>query len=380
MNLTGYPTARLTLGACFLAGGFGIGTWGANLPALGRRAALDESGIGMVLLCFAAGAILAMNRTPQMISRIGAERLAVLAVGLFGLGVALVAAAAQFGVAMLIAGFCGAAFGALDVSMNSHAADLEARAKRPIMSALHAMFSGGTLAGAMVYAALARAGIGGAAILLAAGCTIVVIALVAFQRMSPTSERKAAHDHGTAAARPGPRALRLGLLAFVIFLAEGAIMDWSAIYLVRVLGTTESTGAAGYGVFAAAMLIGRLVGDRANQVLGPMRLFALGTALVTVSLAGLLLSGSIVAAFMALALCGLGMSNIIPLIFSSAGRLGATDGGRSLSRVLTMGYAGILLGPALIGFVAEASSLQISLTMVLLGVAAMMFYGKAALS
>jgi len=377
--LTGYPTARITLGACFLAGGFGIGTWGANLPALGRRAALDESGIGMVLLCFAAGAILAMNRTPQMIARIGAARLAALAVGLFGMGIALVATAAQFGVAMVIAGLCGAAFGALDVSMNSHAADLEARAKRPIMSTLHAMFSGGTLAGAMAYAALARGGIESPSILLGAGCVILAIAAAAFLRTSPVSDHNATHDHRSAAAKSGLSALRLGLLAFVIFLAEGAIMDWSAVYLVRVLGTTESTGAAGYGVFAAAMLMGRLVGDRVNQVLGPLRLFALGTALVTVSLAGFLLSDSVIAAFVALIFCGLGMSNIIPLIFSTAGRLGAADGGRSLSRVLTMGYAGILLGPALIGFVAEASSLQFSLMLVLAGVAAMMFFGKAAL-
>jgi len=106
-----------------------------------------------------------MNRAPQMIARIGAARLAALAVGLFGMGIALVATAAQFGVAMVIAGLCGAAFGALDVSMNSHAADLEARAKRPIMSTLHAMFSGGTLAGAMAYAALARGGMGSATIL-----------------------------------------------------------------------------------------------------------------------------------------------------------------------------------------------------------------------
>ncbi|MDT1064566.1 MFS transporter [Paracoccus sp. CPCC 101403] len=377
--MTGYSTARITLGACFLAGGFGIGTWGANLPAPGRRAALDESGIGIVLLCFAAGAILAMNRTPQMIARIGAARLATLAVGLFGMGIALVATAAQFGVAMVIAGLCGAAFGALDVSMNSHAADLEARAKRPIMSTLHAMFSGGTLAGAMAYAALARGGMGSSSILLGAGCIILAIAAATFLRTSPAPDHNATIDHRSAAAKPGLSALRLGLLAFVIFLAEGAIMDWSAVYLVRVLGTTESTGAAGYGVFAAAMLTGRLAGDRVNQVLGPLRLFALGTALVTVSLAGLLLSDSVLAVFVALILCGLGMSNIIPLIFSTAGRLGAADGGRSLSRVLTMGYAGILLGPAMIGFVAEASSLQFSLMLVLTSVAAMMFFGKAAL-
>ena len=134
---------RLMLLACFLAGGIGIGVWGANLPALGRRTGMDEAQIGVVLLCFAAGAIVSMNRVPRLMARFGAARVSCLAAGLFGAGIAAVALVGHMVTAALVAGFCGVVFGALDVAMNSHAAGYEARAGRPVMSFFHAMFSAG---------------------------------------------------------------------------------------------------------------------------------------------------------------------------------------------------------------------------------------------
>lgn len=379
MTETDFPRReRITLSACFLAGGLGIGSWGANLPALGRRAGLDEGALGLVLLFFAAGAILAMTNAPRVIARIGAERLSVIAAGLFGLCIAGVGWITQMAVAMILASLAGAAFGTLDVAMNSQAAGLERRARRPIMSSFHAMFSAGTLVAALAYAGLVHGGAGNGAILSLSGGLIVAIAAAAFARSTPMPPEKA-HDAPAAAgrARPGAATLALGALAFVIFLAEGAIMDWSAVYMVRVMGTSESLGAAGYAIFAGTMLLGRLLGDRANRALGPSRLFRISVMTVAISMAVFLLSGSVDLAFAALACGGLAMANVIPIIFSAAGVLGSRDGGRSLSRVLSMGYAGILLGPALIGFLAQAFSLTASLSLVLLGLAMVAFSGRA---
>lgn len=374
------PCARIVLSACFLAGGIGIGTWGANLPALGRRAGLDEGEIGLVLLSFAAGAILAMTNAPRMISRLGAERMAVISAGLFGLGILGVGFISRMTVAVIVAGLAGLAFGGLDVSMNDRASDLERRAGRPLMSSFHAMFSGGTLFAALTYAALARSGVGNGIILALCGILVTMIAAAAL--VSTTSVR-GERQHGptarsgsrTGAARTG--ALTLGALAFIVFLVEGAMMDWVAIYMVRVLGTSESIGATGYAIVAAMMLLGRLLGDRANAILGAARLFRICVVAVALSMLAFLLLGSVGLAFAALACCGLAMANVIPIIFSAAGVLGVADGGRSLSRVLTMGYAGILLGPALIGFIAEAFSLTVSLSLVLLGLVVAAFHGKA---
>ncbi|MFC3570212.1 MFS transporter [Paracoccus simplex] len=379
MTETDFPRReRITLSACFLAGGLGIGGWGANLPALGRRAGLDEGALGLVLLSFAAGAILAMTNAPAVIARIGAERLSVIAAGLFGLGIVGIGWVTQMAAAMVLASLAGLVFGALDVAMNSQASSLERRARRPVMSSFHAMFSAGTLIGALAYAALAQGGVGNGAILSLSGGVILVIAAAMFPRTTaaPAGPAEAAPS-ARSRARPGAAALALGALAFVIFLAEGAIMDWAAVYLVRVIGTSESIGAAGYAIFAGMMLVGRLLGDRANRALGPPRLFRISVIAVAVSMAAFLLSGSVDLAFAALACSGLAMANVIPLIFSAAGALGARDGGRSLSRVISMGYAGILLGPALIGFLAQAVSLTASLALVLAGLVAVALFGRA---
>ena len=368
---------RVTLSACFLAGGLGIGSWGANLPALGRRAGLDEGALGVVLLFFAAGAIRAMTNAPRLIARIGAGRLSAIAAGLFGLGIAGVGWITQMAVATAVASLAGFTFGALDVAMNSQAAYLERRARRPVMSSFHAMFSAGTLLAALTYAVLAHRGIGSGMILSLLGGMIMAIAVVAlicnaFPPHVNTDDAPVARDRNGR----DTVVLALGALAFVIFLAEGAIMDWSAVYLVRVIGTSESVGATGYAVFACTMLMGRLLGDRVNRAFGPSRLFRVCAITVALSLAMLVLAGSVDLAFAALACAGLAMANLIPIIFSAAGVLGSRDGGRSLSRVLTMGYAGILLGPALIGFVAQALSLTVSLFLVFLSLVITAFFSR----
>ncbi len=371
---------RVILSLCFFGGGIGIGTWGANLPVLGRRASLDEGALGLVLLSFAAGAILAMTTIPRLMARLGAERVSIIAVALFGLGIACVALVAQLATALLVAGLAGLAFGALDVAMNSRAAHLERQASRPIMSSLHAMFSGGTLTAALIYAALTHRGIGNETLLGLSGLSLLLLAAGAFLGTSaatPDTPGDSTPNKPRRRARVSRAALTLGALAFVIFLAEGAIMDWSAVYLVRVMGTSESMGATGYAIFSAMMLVGRLLGDRATRIVGAVRLFRVCVTAVAVAMAAFLLAGNPTVAFVALACCGFAMANVVPILFSAAGALGQDDGDLSMSRVITMGYAGILLGPALIGFVAEASSLSISLSMVLVGLAAVALCGNA---
>lgn len=369
---------RLMLLACFLAGGIGVGVWGANLPALGRRTGMDEAQIGVVLLCFAAGAILSMNRVPRLMARWGAGRVSCLTAGLFGAGIGAVALVDEMAQAALVAAFCGVVFGALDVAMNSHAAGYEARAGRSVMSFFHAMFSAGTLLGAAAYAGRAHAGGGASASLIVAGGLILLLAgLASLGAGGPadTADTGSVTPRGQGHA-PGRRVLALGAVAFAIFFAEGAIMDWAALYLVRILGASESTGALGYAAFAGAMFLGRLLGDHTNRLLGAERLFRLGTATVALSLAAMLVAGSVAPVLAALALCGLGAANVIPIIFSAAGRLGLADGGRSMSRVLTMGYSGLLVGPAVMGFVAKLSSLQVSLALVALAVAGTCFSAR----
>ncbi|MBL4928761.1 MFS transporter [Tabrizicola sp. KVB23] len=369
---------RAALSGCFLAAGLGIGTWGANLPALGRRASMSEGDIGIVLLCFAAGAVLAMTNAARVMMRFGAGRSAATAAALFGLGIIAVTQAADMVSAALIAVLLGISFGALDVTMNSEAASLERHAARPVMASLHAIFSLGTLASSMSYAAIVAAGGRDVLCLVLAGTAIVAIALLSWRGLPPEgSPGKSGADAkitGTSVALA--RVLLLGGIAFLAFFAEGAILDWIAIYVVRVVGAGESAGAMVYAVFACAMTFGRLIGDRAKMRLGALRLFRIGTLMVAFGFTLILLLPVLPVILIAIIFCGLGVANLIPLIFSEAGRFGAGDGGKAMSRVMTMGYAGILIGPALIGFVAEFASLPAGLWLVVLALMVTMSGGR----
>lgn len=363
---------RTAISGCFLAAGLGIGTWGANLPALGRRASMSEGDIGIVLLCFAAGAVLAMTNASRLIARFGAGRTAATAAALFGLGIISVTQANSMASAALIATLLGVTFGTLDVTMNSEAASLELRARRPLMASLHAVFSLGTLAAAMGYGGLVVAGFSDLACLVFAGSAIALIALACWGYL-PQEIATVAGAADPALKRGSAtigRVLLLGAVAFMAFFAEGAILDWIAIYTVRVIGAEESTGALVYAVFACAMTLSRMVGDRAKLRLGAVRLFRVGALMVAAGLALTLLLPSLPVVIVAIGLCGLGVANLIPLIFSEAGRFGGHDGGKAMSRVMTMGYAGILIGPALIGFVAEYASLPAGLWVVVLALVA----------
>jgi predicted MFS family arabinose efflux permease len=329
---------------------------------------MSEGDIGIVLLCFAAGAVLAMTNASRVILRFGAGRAAATAAALFGLGIIAVTLAGDMASAAVIATLIGVSFGTLDVTMNNEAASLERRAERPVMASLHAIFSLGTLLSSMAYAAIVACGGSDALCLVLTGSAIVAIALVSWRGLPPedSSEKTGADSTATGTSVALARVLLLGGIAFLAFFAEGAILDWIAIYVVRVVGAGESAGALVYAVFASAMTLGRLIGDRAKMRLGSARLFRIGTLMVVAGFTLILLVPSLPVIFAAIVFCGIGVANLIPLIFSEAGRFGVGDGGKAMSRVMTMGYAGILIGPAVIGFVAEFASLPAGLWLVVL--------------
>lgn len=359
---------RVAVSAYFLAAGVGIGAWAACLPALSVSASLDKRELGIILLCFALGAIVAMMSTGRFVSKHGTAIACALCALIFG--TILIVVPHVVGIIWLLALLVfigGGAFGALDVAMNTEASVLERQSGRHIMSSFHAVFSVGSLVGAGASAQLLRMGGDMATCLTAAGIATIALAIFAWFWAAlpegPGDEPQAASAVllGSVQKR---RLWLVGGLGFLAMMSEGALMDWSAIYLVGTIGTSESVGALGFAVFAAAMAIGRGVGDMATRALGPSMLLSAGAGVVAVALAVALLVETAPVVFVALALCGLGVANIVPAIFSAAGRIGGEAAGMAMSRVSTMGYAGLLVGPPLIGFVAEATTLAISLSMV----------------
>jgi len=231
-----------------------------------------------------------------------------------------------------------------------------------MLSSFHGLFSTGGLIGAGLASGAMAAGVSDAAHVLAVALGGLALVLALRRDLLP-----AAPDPGPPPpvfVRP-PRALAgLGLLTFCALLAEGAIGDWSAVYLQDELGAPRALGGVGFAAFSLAMAAGRFAGDRMRARVGPVRLLRASGALAAAGLAGSLALGHPGAAVAGLALVGLGLANTVPVLFGAAGRVGAVPAGTALAAVATTGYGGFLVGPPLIGLSAEALGLSGALLLV----------------
>jgi predicted MFS family arabinose efflux permease len=359
------PGTRLATRLSFFAAGFAMAAWAPLVPFAKANAGVDDAGLGLMLLCLGLGSLVAMPVTGVLAARIG-SRTPILCGG-FGLVAVLpllVLVEAPLGLAGALMLF-GAALGTLDVAMNIHAVEVERAAPRPLMSGFHAMFSLGALAGAGGVTALLTLGLGPVA--AAAGASAVTLGCMLGARPHLLRARGEA---------PAPFALPRGVvlwlaaLAAVSFLVEGAILDWGALLILDkgVLGQAQA--GLGYMVFSVAMTIGRLTGDRIVRAAGPRRTLIGGGALGVAGLALMVAAegaGAVLAGFV---LVGFGASNIVPVLFSLAGRQQVMPAGLAVAAVVTVGYAGILIGPALIGFLAEATGLAAAFALIALLLAA----------
>ena len=275
---------------------------------------------------------------------------------------------------LAVALFCfGAGHGAMDVAINAQAVAVERRFGRPIMSSFHALWSVGGLTGAACGGLLAAGGVGLVAHFTGAALVLGALVLLVSPHLWPArnDEEEAKPDGGgdagavaaagEAASRGRRLLLTLGLVTFCVLLGEGAMADWGAVFLRRSLGTGEGLAAAGYAAFSLAMAAGRFGGDATIARLGPVRTTRLGGALAAAGMAfalGVNQPWSVLAGF---TLVGAGFATVVPIVFSAAGRLAGVAPGVAISAVSTAGYFGFLVGPPLIGRVAEWSSLRLGL-------------------
>jgi hypothetical protein len=259
--------------------------------------------------------------------------------------------------------------------MNAQAVAVERVYRRRIMSSFHAAFSFGGLAGTTAGGVVASLGVGLAPHLFGVAALMLVAFILACRRLLPASVDVA--DGGPAFARPTWALAGLGFVAFCVLLGEGAMADWSAVYLRNVLETGPGLAAAGYAAFSLTMAAGRLFGDRLVELLGPVALVRLGGAVAASGLATGLFLSTPAAALAGFAGVGLGLSIVFPTALSAAGRAKAVAAGPAIAAVSTCGYFGFLVGPPAIGFVAELLGLGGALfIVVLLSGAVVVFAGS----
>jgi MFS family permease len=225
------------------------------------------------------------------------------------------------------------------------------------MSSFHAAFSFGGIFGAVIGGLVAAAGVGAAPHLIWVGILAAVAFVPSYRALLPAAADRGGSETGPAFALPSRALLGLGVISFCVLLGEGAMSDWSAVYLDDALETGPALAAAGYAAFSFTMAFGRLFGDKLAEMFGPVPLVRACGAVAALGLGGALVIGHPLAALVGFACAGAGFSVVFPLALSATGRSGGISAGPALASVATAGYFGFLVGPPAIGFVAEALSL-----------------------
>jgi predicted MFS family arabinose efflux permease len=337
----------------FFITGFGNSAWAALVPFAKSRADISDGGLGLLLLCLGIGSILTMPVSGALAARFGCRRVIIVAAGIVAASLPFLATVSALPLLVLSLMVFGAGIGAIDVAMNIQAIIVERASGRSMMSGFHGLFSLGGIAGAGGMAALLSCG---ASPLTATACVsagMLAALAAAVSHLLPYGSK----NEGPAFAIPHGIVLLIGMLCFVLFLAEGAVLDWSAVFLTSIRHMVTSYAGLGYAAFAATMTVGRLTGDRIVDRLGRERVVFIGSLCAAFGFLVTTVVPSWQAALLGYALVGIGCSNIVPVLFTSVGRQSVMPENVAVPAITTLGYAGILAGPAAIGFISQLTNL-----------------------
>ncbi|MBX9459013.1 MAG: MFS transporter [Rhizobium sp.] len=354
--LTGrYPRERIAVKLLFLANGLYAGAWSLKVPELAERLILSPFYISLLVVCYGVGSITIMPIAGAQIARRGSTVVAKVAASIFLFTMLLISLAPNVWTAGLAVFMLGGFAGAMDVAMNANAVEVEKSMRKAIMSSCHAFWSLGALIGSAVsgYMIETVGPVAHSAIITVFNAGVLFFA---FSMLMPDGPHVEEH-HADAPARTSifksPLPWIIGIIALFCMVQEGVVIDWSALYLNQELGATLTIAAFGAGAMHGTMTVMRFFGDGIRDRYGAVRTMQVSGVIAFV---GMVIAGFAPHAYVAIAgfaLCGIGVSNMVPIAFSAAGNLPGMAKGVGLSVVTVMGYSGTLFFPTLFGFVAE---------------------------
>ncbi len=345
--------AKLATRLAFFIAGFALSCWAPLVPFAQARMHAEPAMLGAVLLCLGLGAVVGMPVAGGLSGKIGSK--IVIIAGALGLAIALPLLAtlsSPVAIGMTLFLF-GASLGATDVAANVHGTDVQNEAGVPLMSGFHGFYSIGGLTGASCMTALIACGIN---ISYAAILACVVILLSMIKAWNGFLVTQNAEEHPLFVIPKGT-VIIIGLLAMITFLAEGAMLDWGALLLIQTKSLPASYAGAGYVVFAVAMALSRFVGDKMVEKFGDRIMLFSGLILTSAGLGLTAYLTYLPAAFIAIAIAGFAAGNVVPVLFTLAGKQKSMPATLAISAASIVAYLGVLMGPALIGFIAHYTGL-----------------------
>jgi fucose permease len=336
-----FPQSRQAVAALFLANGFVVGSWASLIPEFKLRLGVDESGLGLLILAFGIGSLIAMPLCGAVIARHGSKTLVLRLSTILIVVLMLLMHAPNIIFAALAMVLAGGMIGGMDVAMNANAVSVERHMHKAIMSSCHGFWSVGGFAGVEMHVLIV---------------TAMVAAMIGF------AWHKVMDDATTVSAdakgpKPGlPRTALpylIGAMALACMIPEGSVVDWGALYLRQELGADVALSGFAFAAFSGTMAVMRFLGDDIRNRLGAVLTLRVSAVFAGIGLVIASMANVGETAILGFAIAGIGVANLVPIAFSAAGNLPGYAPGVAISVATFMGYSGILFMPSLIGFVAE---------------------------
>ena len=358
--------ARIATNILFFLNGMSFASWASRIPDVKEFLKLGDAALGTVLFAMPIGSLSALPVAGIIISKFGSRNVALFSMLFYVVAMPLLGNAnstIQLAIALFLFGFGG---DLLNISMNVQAVNVEKIQQRSIMSSFHAVFSIGFMIGAALGGFIDSEDISVFQHLTFVGATDLFIGIIIYRLLVKSDEQT--DKAQPLFALPDRGLILLGIIAFCGMLSEGAMADWSTLYYKQVLNNSKGFATAGFTAFSVMMVLGRIFGDKIVNRFGLRRTLLINCLIVFLGMFVALISMNPISVIIGFGITGLGLSTIVPLIYSEAGHSKTMSAGVALAAISTVGIGGFLLGPVLIGFLSEFSSLRIALSsLIILG-------------
>ncbi|TXK26204.1 MFS transporter [Pontibacter qinzhouensis] len=355
-------TYRKAVGALFFLQGICFASWGSRIPTIQQNLGLSETQLGMVLFALPVGQMLSLPFTGWLISKIGSYRIVLGSAALYAAVLVVVGAAPTLWLLVLALFFFGILANMVNIAVNTQAVGVESLYDKPIMASFHGLWSLAGFTGAAVGAYM----IGNGIVPLQHFLIVMVVTMAGIALSSKFALKQDVNvdPDQPIFVKPDKSLISLGLLAFCSLICEGAMFDWSGVYFKKVVMAEKAWIGAGYTAFMCTMASGRFMADRVASRIGLRKILQASGILIALGLLIAVVFPYLWSSILGFLLVGFGVSSVVPLVYSAAGKSKVMSPGMALAAVSTIGFLGFLLGPPVIGLVAGASSLRLSFTII----------------